>query len=594
MITSERVVVKKFKSEHFNDLSNISFSSDNSFYENLNLETKKDIIFLIKSGYDKKIIIKLYIFLKPSNLNEAIHFLTKEKGIFQHIFINSNNKNNSCEICGEQKIYHINKIDKSLTISYNTYNSIISNKIDDKSEILRIKTINEKNYENKKCKICDEKISNEEEIRNKCEQCGNHFCSECLYLYIKELIKTGNYDLFCPECKFVYTRNKIEQIFSFNKENKEEIINLKKLLIRSNTKQMILSNSELIFCPIADCDGYARKNNNQKYNICNMGHKFCEKCGELWHEDGKCKEEENVDKLFQEYHRRYNLKNCPYCHIVTNKIDGCNHIRCQYCGKHWCWLCQELFTSTEEHYGNINSKCYKKMMQNNNNEVIICSKCNNEVNGHFGNFNCSHRICNNCFTEHLLSNCAMIIYPQKIINCIILGCNGIRIIGGSQFIEYINGTNNQKLIKKYKISFLFLLYFLMPFFPPVYGDYTEIYGCIIELAIHIFKCVEKYNLLYSILEIIGIIFGIIFFPVFIIVLPIFPHYAIKKLYYCKFLPDIKGQINNKIILVSIFISEEILFLIFLFDFIILHFIYTILVLPIFGLVILNRNKIYRI
>ena len=183
MITSERVVVKKFKSEHFNDLSNISFPSNNSFYENLNLETKKDIIFLIKSGYDKKIIIKLYIFLKPSNLNEAIHYLTKEKGIFRHIFINSNNKNNSCEICGEQKIYHINKIDKSLTISYNTYNSIISNKIDDKSDILRIKIINEKNYENKKCKICDEKISNDEEIRNKCEQCGNHFAVN-VYIYI--------------------------------------------------------------------------------------------------------------------------------------------------------------------------------------------------------------------------------------------------------------------------------------------------------------------------------------------------------------------------------------------------------------------------
>ena len=85
----------------------------------------------------------------------------------------------------------------------------------------------------------------------------------------------------------------------------------------------------------------------------------------------------------------------------------------------------------------------------------------------------------------------MILFPEKIIKCIVIGCNKYKIIRGDWFIRFVNETNNQNLIKKYKISFLFLLYFLMPFIPPVYGDYTEIYGCIIELAIHIFKCVEK-------------------------------------------------------------------------------------------------------
>ena len=36
-----------------------------------------------------------------------------------------------------------------------------------------------------------------------------------------------------------------------------------------------------------------------------MGHKFCIKCGELWHDDDKCKEEEK-DKLFQEFSKKYN------------------------------------------------------------------------------------------------------------------------------------------------------------------------------------------------------------------------------------------------------------------------------------------------
>jgi hypothetical protein len=152
-----------------------------------------------------------------------------------------------------------------------------------------------------------------------------------------------------------------------------------------------------MFCPIVNCNGFAKKNNDKDYNICNMGHKFCNKCGEKYHENEKCKEEENIDKLFEEYSRRYNLKNCPYCHIVVIKNGGCNHMNCKYCGKHWCWLCNEIFNSTEEHYGNINSKCYNQMM-NNNHERYICSKCDSEIidNGIRG-FDCDHLICHNCF-----------------------------------------------------------------------------------------------------------------------------------------------------------------------------------------------------
>jgi len=88
MLTSERIFVRRNKREESEDsLNNVSFSSNNSFYEKLDIEIKRDIIFLIKSGYDKKTIIKLYIFAKPSNVNEAANYLTKENGIYQHFFL---------------------------------------------------------------------------------------------------------------------------------------------------------------------------------------------------------------------------------------------------------------------------------------------------------------------------------------------------------------------------------------------------------------------------------------------------------------------------------------------------------------------------
>ena len=445
---------KRFESE--DSLNDVSFSSNNSFYDKLDIKIKRDIIFLIKSGYDKKTIIKLYIFAKPSNINDAVNYLTKENEIYQHLFYDSSNKEDYCEICGEKKINHINEINSSMSISFNTINI---NQSDEKLNLIRIINKEKREY---KCKICEEDILNEEETKNKCEQCNNYFCSECLYLHIKELIRNGKYALFCPECKFVYTKDKIDQILLFNIKDKKEINNLKKLLENNNTKEIILSNPELMFCPIVNCNGFAKKNNNKEYNICTMGHKFCIKCGELWHNDGKCKEEEKIDKLFQEFSKKYNLKKCPYCHIVTNKNGGCNHMKCNYCGKDWCWICQEIFISTEEHYRNRNSKCFGKMQPNNARR--ICSKCENEINGNFKAFRCEHRICDNCFIEYLLNSCTMIIYPEKIINCIISGCNGFTVFHDEDFIDFIKETNNKELIKKYKISILFYDYFVDAFF----------------------------------------------------------------------------------------------------------------------------------
>jgi len=131
MLSTERIIVVRNKREVSDEsLNNYSFSSNNSFYENLELETKKDIIFLIKSGYNKKMVIKLYIFAKPSNLNEAVNYLTKENGIYQHIFYNSSDDEDSCEICGEKKAVHINEITKSLNISFNSINMNINQKAD--------------------------------------------------------------------------------------------------------------------------------------------------------------------------------------------------------------------------------------------------------------------------------------------------------------------------------------------------------------------------------------------------------------------------------------------------------------------------------
>ena len=52
---------------------------------------KADIEILKSMGYDKKMINKVYILLRPENIERAIDYLTEFNGYYQHNFISSNN-----------------------------------------------------------------------------------------------------------------------------------------------------------------------------------------------------------------------------------------------------------------------------------------------------------------------------------------------------------------------------------------------------------------------------------------------------------------------------------------------------------------------
>ena len=233
------------------------------------------------------------------------------------------------------------------------------------------------------------------------------------------------------------------------------------------------------------------------------------------------------------------------------------------------------------------------MMNNNENNLIICSKCDTEINNNnFRTFNCDHIICHNCYIDYLLINDTMIIYPEKLINCIIIGCKGIRRVRGEWFIEFVNETNNEKLIKKYKNTFLFFKYNIRPTFR-FCSIYLEILFKFYGIVGNLFNCCIKYKILYIILEVIGIIFGLIFLPIYIIIIPIYPLLVIKNQYYFIFLPEIKKQ-YNKLISLSILLGEEIFSLVFIFTLLGFHYIFVALFFPIFGLILLIRNIIYGI
>ena len=115
-----------------------------------------------------------------------------------------------------------------------------------------------------------------------------------------------------------------------------------------------------------------------------------------------------------------------------------------------------------------------------------------------------------------------------IIDCLIIGCKGFKLMYAEQIIELVNESNNEKLVKKFNKSIILYKYLINQIF--VLQSYFDILFSFYELIYKLFSCCYNYKF-YCVLEIIGIIFGCIFIPVYVIIIPVFSIFVLKRLYY---------------------------------------------------------------
>ena len=386
------------------NISNDSFNENSisilDTYLNINND-KEDIENLINMGFELKTIKKLYVFLKPNNLDEALNYLNEINGLIQHFYLPYyKNKKPNCVICGQAENKHIenpkheineiyNKfiIDKTLRIknknrksnssnnnnlfdeddkkiplnsiaeennesfsksSYSNHknNNLIDNQINDD---IKFNNNNENIINNKEnnneieitCILCDE-VLNVKDLRENKLLCNHYFCSECYQQYLYEKINSNNIlQIPCMQnkCPTILTDDFIKL-----KINSDE--NLSKKYERFKKKEEILENPNLKFCPFPGCDGYAELKDNEKYVTCNNGHKFCFKCLKNWHGNKKC--DDQINKDFKKWKKNKIIKQCPKCKMWTEKNRGCNHMTCAECKYQWCWLCRGKYD--ENHF----------------------------------------------------------------------------------------------------------------------------------------------------------------------------------------------------------------------------------------------------
>ena len=312
-----------------------SISIDNEI-ENL-LDTdegqniRSDIELLKEMGFNKKMINKVYILLRPANIQNAIEFMIEINNKYQHNFMQSSNPEEKylCLICKKPKENHMNynqneelSDEQNISLIKNTENIIIEKDND-----------NENNNDELECEVCYEIISSEDKEFNKIN-CGHLFCVHCWFNYLKTLIMEGKVDkIKCMdhECNEIISK---EFILKHICEHNILIDKYNRFIERNE----VFNNKNKRYCPKPDCDSYLEKNELTKYVKCKNGHEYCFECLKLPHGNKKC--DTGQEKNLLKWMKSKKVKRCPRCQIYTEKNKGCNHMTCINCQYQWCWLCE--------------------------------------------------------------------------------------------------------------------------------------------------------------------------------------------------------------------------------------------------------------
>ena len=276
-----------------------SFTRRSTYIPSPETDYAKDENTLKEIGFDEAMIKKVYIFLKPRNIDEAIELMTSIDGIYQHDFYerraNSNNK--LCFICKKERQFHIgeNRMTIGEEEDYPSQRDSSQFRISDGTE--------------KECLICLESFNRNVGI---ILQCGHFCCDNCFYNYLKTQInsaKVAKIQCFVNDCDYV-----LNEDFILEKLKDDKALVDKYKIFRQRAE--IFLSKDKKFCPEPDCNSYLQQSKD-KYVQCENGHKYCYICLKKWHGKSPCDEE--LDKDFQIWKKDKVVKQCPRCKIYTEK-----------------------------------------------------------------------------------------------------------------------------------------------------------------------------------------------------------------------------------------------------------------------------------
>uniref|UniRef100_A0A914WNC6 RBR-type E3 ubiquitin transferase n=1 Tax=Plectus sambesii TaxID=2011161 RepID=A0A914WNC6_9BILA len=222
------------------------------------------------------------------------------------------------------------------------------------------------------------------------EKCGHLFCNECWQEHCRQQLRTGYAPIQCPDasCNVPVPLSMVMSILPV----KHFAIYKKMLLERYSLEH---SKGKITQCP--GCNNSIIIIASSDFGTLSCSHcniSWCQMCQKPVHWPLDCEQVALYNDRFDKQKKfsalwftgptetSVEVKQCPKCHTVMEKGNGCDHMTCR-CGMMFCWRCLYLFGSTvTEHTCNapkqtttVELRDIKKLCLNNNMAKVFFKKC---------------------------------------------------------------------------------------------------------------------------------------------------------------------------------------------------------------------------
>ena len=92
----------------------------NNEIRSTNFSSNPIVIQLCEFGYDSVYSRRVFHYLHPEDLEEALNYMAIENGIIQHRFVyNRATSNNICYVCGKEKGIHLKELNININVNSN-------------------------------------------------------------------------------------------------------------------------------------------------------------------------------------------------------------------------------------------------------------------------------------------------------------------------------------------------------------------------------------------------------------------------------------------------------------------------------------------
>ena len=266
------------------------------------VETNSIVVQLIELGYDKIYSRRVFYYLHPEDIEEALNYMDIENGIIQHRFIKDRNNSNSiCYICGEEEKKHLKELNNEIikNINNNNEEKVENNDIDTKEELEPNNDVDSKEEKEKNNDIDinnnseeDKNMENDKENIKKDNDANKDSTVNNINKNSLKKLRINEKDLYEIQNNESNKISNQNQNINLNKNNKENNFKIQKQKIKnipiSETIIQVNKSDEIEKKECEVCNEIFLVNRNNKINNC--GHAFCSGC---WYDFLSVKIKEN-------------------------------------------------------------------------------------------------------------------------------------------------------------------------------------------------------------------------------------------------------------------------------------------------------------